>query len=64
LELQAGRQQQLGYAPHTIAALAYEHTISASAGLDFTAGLTGSLRYYDGQPQRAWVGFARMAARF
>lgn len=64
LELQAGRYRQAGYTEKTISSVSYEQTFSPSPALEFSGGLTVSLRYFDGVPLRATSGHLRMVARF
>jgi poly-beta-1,6 N-acetyl-D-glucosamine export porin PgaA len=64
LALQAGKYHQMGYPVQTVSAVSYEQTYSPSPALELSAGVTHSLRYYDGTPQRANEGQLRMVVRF
>lgn len=64
LELQAGRYHQMGYGAQTVSAVSYEHTYSPSPAWSWAGGVTHSLRYYDGVPQRATTGHVRVVTRF
>ena len=64
LELQAGKYHQMGYEAQTVTAVSYEHTYSPSPAWELSGGVTHSLRYYDGVPQRATAGHLRVVTRF